>query len=62
MEEQILIRITGQDRPGLIASVMTILAKYNAHIFDIGQADIHRQFNIEVQFVKSVNYTFEQSL
>ena len=32
MEEQILIRITGQDRPGLIASVMTILAKYNAHI------------------------------
>ena len=41
MEEQILIRITGQDRPGLIASVMTILANYNAHIFDIGQADIH---------------------
>lgn len=23
---------------------------------------ISRQFNIEVQFVKSVNYTFEQSL
>lgn len=23
---------------------------------------IDRQFNIEVQFVKSVNYTFEQSL
>ena len=22
----------------------------------------NRQFNIEVQFVKSVNYTFEQSL
>ena len=40
-EEQILIRITGQDRPGLTASVMEILALYNAHILDIGQADIH---------------------
>ena len=27
-EEQILVRITGQDRPGLTASVMGILAKY----------------------------------
>lgn len=26
------------------------------------QKIIVRQFNIEVQFVKSVNYTFEQSL
>ena len=25
-------------------------------------SNIYRQFNIEVQFVKSVNYTFEQSL
>lgn len=30
----------------------------NFHIEDF----FHRQFNIEVQFVKSVNYTFEQSL
>ena len=29
-EEQILIRITGQDRPGLTAAVMGILAKYDA--------------------------------
>ena len=29
-EEQILVRITGQDRPGLTASVMGILAKYDA--------------------------------
>ena len=48
MEEQILIRITGQDRPGLIASVMTILAKYNAHIFDIGQADIHSTLSLGI--------------
>ena len=48
MEEQILIRITGQDRPGLIASVMTILSKYNAHIFDIGQADIHSTLSLGI--------------
>ena len=40
-EEQILVRITGQDRPGLTASVMGILAKYDAKVLDIGQADIH---------------------
>ena len=40
-KEQILIRITGQDRPGLTASVMELLAKYDAQILDIGQADIH---------------------
>lgn len=40
-EEQILVRITGQDRPGLTASVMGILARYDAQILDIGQADIH---------------------
>lgn len=35
-EELILIRITGQDRPGLTTAVMSILACYNAHILDIG--------------------------
>ena len=39
--ELILIRITGEDRPGLTASVTEILAKYDATILDIGQADIH---------------------
>lgn len=41
MKEQILISITGQDHPGLTASVMGILARYDAEILDIGQADIH---------------------
>ena len=35
-EEQILIRITGNDRPGLTASVMEILASKDAKILDIG--------------------------
>jgi phosphoserine phosphatase len=40
-EEQILISITGQDRPGLTASATEILARHGATILDIGQADIH---------------------
>ena len=47
-EEQILIRVTGQDRPGLTASVMAILAKYGAQVLDIGQADIHSTLSLGI--------------
>ena len=47
-EEQILIRITGKDRPGLTASVMEILARKYAKILDIGQADIHSTLSLGI--------------
>ena len=47
-EEQILIRITGNDRPGLTASVMEILAAKDAKILDIGQADIHSTLSLGI--------------
>ena len=47
-EEQILVSITGQDRPGLTASVMGILARYDAQILDIGQADIHSTLSLGI--------------
>lgn len=47
-EEQILVRITGQDRPGLTASVMGILARYGARVLDIGQADIHSTLSLGI--------------
>ncbi len=47
-KEQILVSITGQDRPGLTASVMKILAKHNAQILDIGQADIHSTLSLGI--------------
>ena len=47
-EEQILVRITGQDRPGLTASVMSILARYGARVLDIGQADIHSTLSLGI--------------
>lgn len=48
LQEQILIRITGRDRAGLTAAVMTILAKYDAQILDIGQADIHSSLSLGI--------------
>ncbi len=47
-KEQILIRITGKDRSGLTASMMDILAKYDAQILDIGQADIHSSLSLGI--------------
>lgn len=47
-QEQILIRITGQDRPGLTASVMKILANYDAQVLDLGQADIHSTLSLGI--------------
>ena len=46
--ELILIRVTGEDRPGLTASVTEILAKYDATILDIGQADIHNTLSLGI--------------
>ncbi len=48
MKEQILIRITGRDQTGLTASVMQILARYDAQILDIGQADIHSTLSLGI--------------
>ena len=46
--ELILIRVTVEDRPGLTASVTEILAKYDATILDIGQADIHNTLSLGI--------------
>ena len=48
--EQILVGITGQDRPGLTASFMDILAHHDANILDIGQADIHSTLSLGILF------------
>lgn len=45
-DELLLMRITGEDRPGLTAGIMEILAKYDANIMDIGQSDIHNTLSL----------------
>ncbi len=46
MFELILINISGADRPGVTAALMEILAKYDAAVLDIGQADIHHALSL----------------
>ena len=48
--ELILIRITGEDRPGLTASVTEVLSEYDVTILDIGQADIHNTLSLGILF------------
>lgn len=47
-QEQILIRISGKDQVGLTAQVMDILARYDAQVLDIGQADIHSTLSLGI--------------
>ena len=47
-KEQILISISGIDHPGLTAQVMEILARHEAQILDIGQADIHSTLSLGI--------------
>ncbi len=55
-KELILLRITGEDRPGLTASFMEILARYGADVMDIGQADIHNTLSLGIMiYVDEVN-------
>ncbi|MCQ2198354.1 MAG: phosphoserine phosphatase SerB [Paludibacteraceae bacterium] len=49
-KEIILVSISGEDRPGLTSTMTRILAKYNATILDIGQADIHNNLSLGILF------------
>ncbi len=49
-DEIILININGADRPGVPAALTEILAKNNAVILDIGQADIHNHLSLGILF------------
>ena len=51
-DEIILININGTDRPGVTA-LTEILAKNNAVILDIGQADIHNNLSLGILFQSS---------
>ena len=55
--ELILIRITGEDRPGLTASITEVLSKYDVTILDIGQADIHNTLSLGILFKTKEQYS-----
>ncbi|WCO00927.1 phosphoserine phosphatase SerB [Psychroserpens ponticola] len=45
-----LMNISGQDKPGLTSSLMTVLSEYGAKILDIGQANIHDTLSLGFMF------------
>ncbi len=48
MSELILIRISGEDRPGLTAAVTDLLGKFDADILDVGQSVIHDHLSLGI--------------
>lgn len=49
-KEIILLKVSGQDKPGVTAGLTSILAMYDATILDIGQADIHDTLSLGILF------------
>lgn len=49
--EIIQINISGEDKPGLTSSLTEILARHDAFILDIGQANIHRSLTLGILFM-----------
>jgi len=49
-KEIILLKVSGQDKPGVTAGLTSILAAYDAIILDIGQADIHDTLSLGILF------------
>ena len=49
-EELILLNIHGADRPGVTAALTEVLARNDAFILDIGQADIHDNLSLGILF------------
>ncbi len=48
--ELILVNISGSDRPGVTSALTDILARHDAAILDIGQADIHHSLSLGILF------------
>ena len=51
MKELILTNISGADKPGLTAALTEVLARHDASILDIGQADIHHTLSLGILFM-----------
>ncbi len=44
--EIVLINVSGEDRPGLMAMLTSTLAEYQVRVLDVGQAVIHDELNL----------------
>ncbi|MEW5774540.1 MAG: phosphoserine phosphatase SerB [Thermodesulfobacteriota bacterium] len=46
MREIVLVKVSGEDKPGLLHALMAVLAEYKVRILDLSQAVIHDQLNL----------------
>lgn len=53
--EIIQINISGEDKPGMTSSLTDILARYDAFILDIGQANIHQSLTLGILFMTTAD-------
>ena len=60
MEQQaeiIQINISGIDKPGVTSSLTDILARHDAFILDIGQANIHQTLSLGILFKTTTDHS-----
>jgi len=50
IKELILMNVQGEDRPGVTASLTSVLAEHNVDILDMGQATIHNDLGLGILF------------
>ncbi len=48
MREPLLIKVSGEDKPGVTTAITAILARYKINILDIGQSVIHRHLSLGI--------------
>lgn len=48
--EIIQVNISGEDKPGLTTALTGVIARYDADILDIGQANIHQTLSLGIMF------------
>jgi phosphoserine phosphatase len=48
VKEVVLIKVSGEDKPGVTANITGILAQYGVNILDIGQAEIHDNLSLGI--------------
>jgi len=48
VKEVVLIKVSGEDKPGVTAKITGILAQYGVNILDIGQAEIHDNLSLGI--------------
>jgi len=44
----LLIKVSGDDQPGITRAIMDVLTQYSSHVLDIGQSVIHNQLTLGI--------------